>query len=184
MREESRKGDWIQTYTGRIFWPIDPLPEEVFIEDIAHALSNQCRFAGHTETFYSVAQHSVLVSKNLNDGFALRGLLHDAPEAYLVDLIRPVKHFSTLGEAYKELEEALDRVICSRFGLPLPMPDAVKYMDNRLLETEKRDLLKPMPKKWHEYAPPLKEKIIPQSPKEAEFAFLARFRELVPTTQG
>lgn len=58
-----RRGDWMQTYTGRQFWPLDPLPEDVFIEDIAHALSMQCRYAGHVTRFYSVAEHSVLIAR-------------------------------------------------------------------------------------------------------------------------
>lgn len=93
-----RKGDWIQTYTGRQFWPLDPKPEEVCIEDIAHALSQQCRYAGHTIRFYSVAQHSVEIALRVPRAAALWGLLHDAAEAYLVDLPRPVKY---LMPAYK-----------------------------------------------------------------------------------
>lgn len=74
------KGDWMQTYTGRRFWPLDPVAGDIEIMDIAHALSNQCRYAGHTRFHYSVAQHSVQVSENVAPEHALWGLLHDAPD--------------------------------------------------------------------------------------------------------
>ena len=67
----ARKGDWMQTYTGRQFWPIDPRANEVHIEDIAHALSMMCRYNGHCRTFYSVAEHSVLVSQHVPPEHAL-----------------------------------------------------------------------------------------------------------------
>ena len=92
-----RVGDWIQTMSGVIFYPLDPRPEEIRIEDIAHALSHQCRFAGHCREFYSVAEHSVRVSRELPQEFMLWGLLHDASEAYLVDLPRPIKRWSAMG---------------------------------------------------------------------------------------
>ena len=109
----NRKGDFIQTFTGRMFWPIDPQPDEVDIEDIAHALSNVCRFCGHTREFYSVAQHSVLVSEIVPAAFALEGLLHDATEAYISDVARPVKPYLT---NYKEIEINLYRAIAKRFN--------------------------------------------------------------------
>jgi uncharacterized protein len=102
----TRTGDWIQTYTGKQFWPLSPLPEDIVIEDIAHALSMQCRFGGHVRTFYSVAQHSVHVSLLVEPQYALWGLLHDAAEAYLVDLPRPIKKFSEMGLLYQEIEAA------------------------------------------------------------------------------
>ena len=83
---------FLPTCTGRRVHIAAPLPEEIAVEDIAHALSHTCRFAGHTREFYSVAQHSVLVSELLEDRRAsLWGLLHDASEAYLHDLTRPLK---------------------------------------------------------------------------------------------
>jgi hypothetical protein len=96
-----RKGDWMQTYTGRQFWPIDPRADEIDIVDIAHALSQQCRFAGHCKSFYSVATHSWHTSNVCNSENALWGLLHDAAEAYLVDLPTPIKGnyiLNSLGE--------------------------------------------------------------------------------------
>src|SRR5271165_7548492 len=90
---DNRKGDWIQTYTGRVMYPLDPRPEEINIIDIAHALSNLCRFTGHVRTFYSVAEHSVRVSQHCDPKDALWGLLHDASEAYLADMSRPMKRY-------------------------------------------------------------------------------------------
>ena len=81
-----RNGSWLQTYTGIQFWPLDPRPEEIDIQDIAHALSLLCRFNGHCQRFYSVAEHSVHVSTILAPEFGLWGLLHDAAEAYLSDI--------------------------------------------------------------------------------------------------
>lgn len=88
-----RKGDWMQTYTGRKFWPLNPRAEEVYIEDIAHSLALSCRFNGHCKVFYSIAQHSVLVSQIVKPTQQLIALLHDSAEAYLGDIIRPIKRF-------------------------------------------------------------------------------------------
>jgi uncharacterized protein len=176
---DERRGDWIQTYTQCQFWPLDPRPEDVCIEDIAHALSNQCRYSGHVESYFSVAQHSVLVSRCLPEGEALWGLLHDASEAYLVDLPRPLKNFSELGDAYKKIEKRLMEVICLRFGLPQEEPPLVKHFDNVLLATEKRDLMKRSPQPWSITEAPLTTlRIVPLEPRLAERMFLRRFHEL------
>lgn len=174
----SRKGDWMQTYTGLQFWPIDPMAAEVRIEDIAHSLANQCRFAGHCNEFYSVAQHSVLVSHVVPQEDALWGLLHDATEAYLVDLPRPVKRFSAMGELYRDIEKRLTLVICEAFGLPPNEPASVKAADDVLLMTEKRDVMGPTPAKWRETSEPLDERITPIDPASAKREFLIRFAEL------
>lgn len=167
-----RKGDWMQTYTGVQFWPLDPRPEEVRLEDIAHSLANQCRYAGHVTRFYSVAQHSVLVSQIVPVGHSAWGLLHDATEAYLVDLPRPVKRYSAMGSMYRDIETRLMLTICSRFGLPFDEPISVKAADDVLLMTEKRDLMPNCPAKWRESAEPLPQIIRPWSPEEAEERFL------------
>jgi uncharacterized protein len=91
-----RNGAWIQTVTGKQFWPMDAQPEEVDIEDIAHALSLPCRFNGHCKQFYSVAEHSIHVSRVVSNENAARGLLHDAAEAYLSYIPQPVKRELTL----------------------------------------------------------------------------------------
>lgn len=173
-----RKGDWIQTYTGKIFWPLDPRPEEVDIEDIAHALSFLCRFGGHTEKFYSVAEHSVRLSYIVPQKDRLWGLLHDASEAYLVDLPRPLKYHSAMGALYRGIEEQLMNAICERFGLSPTMPQTVFNADVVMLITEKRDLLKiPPPLKEYELmANPLEDVIIPTDSFDvANLAFLDRF---------
>ena len=176
--DQERIGDWIQTYSGGQVWPLDPRPEEIFIEDIAHALAHQCRFSGHCEEFYSVAQHSVLVSEQLHGVEALWGLLHDASEAYLVDLPRPLKRFGEIGRLYKEAETKLMKAICIRFGLPEEEPEGVRYFDNALLTTEQRDLMKKPPQAWSETTPPLSGKIYPVPPSVAEWKFMERFWKL------
>lgn len=173
---ETRARDWIQTFTGIIFWPLDPRPEEIRIEDIAHALSMQCRFGGHCKTFYSVAEHSVRVSRELPQPLRLWGLLHDAAEAYLIDLPRPLKRFSEMGRLYLEIEDRLMVTVCERFGLPLSQPPEVKRMDTRLLVTEKRDLMTVEPKPWEDTEEPLRDIIKPWMPWFAEDEFLRVFR--------
>lgn len=150
-----RKGNWIQTYTGRQFWPLDPRPEELCLEDIAHALSNQCRFSGHTNTFYSVAQHSANVAEYLKDTtkmFQQWGLMHDASEAYLVDVPRPIKQ---LLPEYVRAEEILQEVVARRFDLPIIIPNSVRDADDVMLASEKKFLLKPAPAPWDELPDPI-----------------------------
>jgi len=168
-KTEKRKGDWIQTYTGRVFWPLDPRPSEVHIADIAHALANQCRYAGHTLAFYSVAQHSVLVANHLPPELAKWGLLHDASEAYLVDLPRPVKR---IVQGYVEAEEQVMAAIAMQLGLSWPMPELVHVADNEALATEKRDLMAPCEKHWACMPEPWPSPIYALGPNEAEIEFL------------
>jgi hypothetical protein len=174
-----RKGDWIQTFRGLQFWPLDPRPEEILIEDIAHSLSNQCRYAGHTSKFYSVAQHSVMVARIVPRQHFAWGLLHDAAEAYLVDLPRPLKRFSPLGNVYRPIEARLMMCVCERFGLPYAEPPEVKDADNVLLMTEKRDLMPHSPAKWVETSEPLPNIIMPWKPERAECEFLYAWDEAV-----
>lgn len=170
----------MQTFTGQQFWPIDPRVEEIHIEDIAHALSNQCRYAGHCKSFYSVAQHSVLVSHVCLSEDALWGLMHDAAEAYLVDLPRPIKRHSALGIEYQAVEWRLMDTICKRFHLPVLEPKSVKLADDTLLVTEMRDLMGVPPEVWLEAktTSPLLMTIRPISPEAAEKDFLDRFADL------
>lgn len=174
MRE--RAGGWCQTFTGFAFWPCDPVPDELSIEDIAHSLALQCRFAGHCRTHYSVAEHCVRVSWITPKPLA--GLLHDAQEAYLVDVPRPIKPYL---EGYGELEGALMRTIEAWAGLgegACSSPD-VKRADAVLLTTEARDLMAPPPMPWEARAEPLASRIRPWGWRQAEVRFLARYHEVM-----
>jgi len=168
---------YLTTYTGKHYYPLDPRPNQVCIEDIAHALSLLCRFAGHVREFYSVAQHSLLVSRHVPPGLALHGLLHDAAEAYLNDLITPVKDHLT---NYREIEHLNQSVIYRALGAEGDLePLAVKQADTRALVTEIRDL---MPAEctygWMADWEPFEEVIVPVPPATAESLFLRRWEEL------
>lgn len=169
----TRQGDWMLTVTGRTFWPLDPRPEEVAIEDIAHSLAHQCRYAGHTSAFYSVAQHSVLVAENLPPELRLWGLLHDASEAYLVDLPRPVKRFMP---GYAEAEVRLMRCIASHFDLHWPCPRKVKAVDDAILADEMAQL---MPRVPDGLRPGLGIPIAPMHPRRAAVAFMTMAEQLL-----
>jgi 5'-nucleotidase len=132
------RGSSLNTYSGALLDPLNPDPKMIRINDIAHALSLQCRFTGHVQTFYSVAQHSLAVSLMCPREDRLWGLLHDATEAYLVDLARPLK---AAMPSYRAAETTLMRAICLAFDLPPDMPPAVKAIDDRMLFTEARYLL-------------------------------------------
>ncbi len=132
---------YMRTYSGVKFHPLDPSPEEIMIEDIAHGLSNLCRFVGQVRSFYSVAQHSYQVSILCTRPMALWGLLHDAPEAYLADLPRPIKHHRDF-RMYREAEDRLMTAICYKFGLVgTEKPPEVEVLDTKMLATEQRDLM-------------------------------------------
>ncbi|RVL38051.1 hypothetical protein CN148_11580 [Sinorhizobium meliloti] len=167
----------MQTYTGRKFWPMDPQADEVFIEDIAHSLSLQCRYAGHCLRFYSVAEHSVHLARHLRwqgVDVALWGLLHDASEAYLVDVPRPVKPHLP---GYKEAESKVMAAVCERFGLSPTMPAAVHDADNRIIGDEIVNLA---PMDWHaRYDDPLGVNIRCWYPEQAKEEFLATFEALM-----
>ncbi len=166
---------WIETYTGRRFWPLAPDSTEIDIRDIAHSLSLLCRFNGHCREFYSVAEHSCRVSAIVPREHALWGLLHDAAEAYISDLPRPLKEQMP---AFNRYEDRLLAVIMERFGLDMPMPPEVKRADDILLSTELRDLMQPMKNTAPPPLEPLAERITPIPPRHAEDLFLERFRYL------
>jgi 5'-deoxynucleotidase YfbR-like HD superfamily hydrolase len=141
----------VGTVTGKLFSFLDPDPDEICLEDIAHGLSNLCRFNGQTRAYYSVAQHSVIVSQWCNRADALWGLLHDAAEAYLGDVVSPIKR--NLGmEKYRLAEEVVMRAIADRYGLPWedhsdaedksgPEPMSVKLADRLAVYLELRDIM-------------------------------------------
>lgn len=171
-----RTGDWLQTFTGISFWPLDPRPDEVDILDIAHSLSMQCRYGGHSRFFYSVAEHCVLLSHAVPADLAFSALMHDAAEAYLVDVPRPIKRF--LGD-YKTIESNLESVILPAFGLPYPTPALVMEYDSRILIDEREQLMAAPPRPWGDIASgPLGVRILGYPPMRAETIFLRRFHEL------
>lgn len=139
MRDSQSTGS-IKTFSGVKFFPLDPRPEEIFIEDIAHALSMICRFTGHVKKYYSVSEHSIRVSRICKPEDKLHALLHDASEAYISDVSRPVKYAEEMAP-YRAIEKNLQRCIYKRFGLSEEEPEGVKMADNRMLEIESRDLM-------------------------------------------
>src|SRR5574338_901953 len=176
-------GAWIQSYSGRRFNPTRPVVDAIVIQDIAHSLSMQCRFSGHVKKFYSVAQHCVLVSYICDSADALWGLLHDASEAYLVDIPRPLKHSGKFND-YLEFEDKMQKAICKRFSLPEIEPDSVKKADKILLATEARDLMSPLHKDWQQPEEPLPFKIDPLPQQEAKDLFVKRFYQLINSPNG
>ena len=172
---QERKGDWKQTFTGRAYWPIDPRADDVDIEDIAHALGMMCRYGGHCSSFYSVAEHSVLVSEVVPREHALAGLMHDAAEAYCVDVPRPLKRHLP---GYREIEDLNWRAVCQRFGLAPVLPACVHDADNAVLLAEQKVLLRPPPMAWGIPGEPAKVKIRCLGPSAAKRVFLQRFEEL------
>lgn len=169
-----RRGDWMQTYTGRKFWPLDPRADEIYIEDIAHSLAMQCRYGGHSLRFYSVAEHSVIMSRFVSPANAMWALLHDASEAYLADVPRPLKRHLP---GYKEAESRVMEAVCAAFRLPHDMPAEVHEVDNRILADEIRQNMKPMD--WHaKHDNPLGVEIRFWPPEQAELYFLDRFKKL------
>lgn len=203
------KAPWVETVSGRRVSLVEPDPESISIEDIAHHLSKLCRFAGASRTFYSVAEHAVRVSKAfdvapdcvLSKPRKIWGLLHDAHEAYLGDIIRPVKQLPGVREAIEGAAKALDDAIWQRLVLPLLWSDgmwvdeyhakhrresvaaAVGQYDGDLLYDEKCGLLSPEP--WVQFGCNVRKPVNPihvnttLSPASAEAQFLTRWTELV-----
>lgn len=167
----------ILTSSGRYFDFIRPDLSLFDIHDIAHALSNLCRFTGHVRTFYSVAQHSVGASYAVPPEFAFEALMHDAAEAFVGDVSSPLKH---LLPGYREIESRVESAIRARFGLPAEQSVAVKHSDLVMLATEKRDLMPAAGDTWPilRTIRPLAAAIVPLDPGMACHTFLYRFAEL------
>jgi 5'-deoxynucleotidase YfbR-like HD superfamily hydrolase len=167
----------ISTYSGRYVDLADPQPESFVIEDIARGLSNTCRFGGQCNEFYSVAQHSVLVSHLVPKEHQLAALLHDSSEAYCPDLQTPLKKM--LPE-FKEIEKKVEAAIFRKFGIPFPLHASVKVADLKALATERRDVTQWGKDFWPLLGDiePLPIRIDPLSAKQAYSAFMDRFYEL------
>lgn len=176
-------GDWVQTWNGVKLRILDIKPEDFNIDDIAHALSNQCRFTGHTKQFYSVCEHSIRVCNYIDDTYpgnhreAYAGLMHDASEAYLSDIARPFKNLPEF-KFYREIEDSIMHKIAERFEFDWPMSDIVKEADDVLLGTEARDLINRPIDDWHLQYKMLDHKIHPMTPEFADLSFRVLFHVL------
>lgn len=172
---------WILTHTGQRFDLLAPTAAMVHPADIAHSLAHLCRFNGHTHEHYSVAQHSYMVSTLVPPQDALAGLLHDATEAYIGDMVRPLKQVMP---AFNEVEQVIWAAICERFSLDTELPASVKKADLILLGVERRDLMPTHPDEWECLAGidlPAQH-IKPWRAHEARLHFFNRLMELMATT--
>lgn len=171
--------NWIQTVSSRMFDVVNPDVSMVDIDDIAHSLSMLCRFNGHGTQFYSVAEHSVHVSHEIDPDMALAGLLHDAAEAYLGDVPSPLK--KQLPE-FKAFEDRVEVVIGQAFGIDAELFKCVelKRADIQVLVDEKEVLMAPSPSPWPAGAPAPKnpERIMAWNPQKSCDEFLKRFQQL------
>jgi hypothetical protein len=171
---------WIRTYTGAKVNPVQLRSEDVNIIDIAHSLSNLCRFTGHVRFFYPVALHSVLVSRACSPKNRLWGLLHDAAEPYINDIASPVKCQREF-KIYRSLERKIQGIIAGVFGLPKQIPEEVNIIDHHIVQDEGSFLFNnwELPpghhKRWTDF-PEI-------TPREAEKIFLKTFNELTEVMQ-
>ena len=178
-----RHGDWMLTAGGRQFWPLDPRADEVDIDDIATALSHQGRYNGHTRHFFSVAQHSTEMARwfmgRRDTPMAREALLHDAAEAYVGDVIRPLKRFL---RDFAAIEAGVEAAVRQRFGLAGEMPEAVKRADTRILGDEMIALFPgdALARYGLDHRARLGIEIRPLFPTTARDRFMATFRELFP----
>jgi hypothetical protein len=172
---------WIITRSAKRFDLLEPAAHMVDPTDIAHALSMQCRFNGHVKTFYSVAQHCLVVAELVPAQYQLEALLHDATEAYVGDLVSPLKQ--ALPE-YRQIEMRVWHAICHRFDIEPVLPPSVHDADLIALATEKRDLMAPHPDAWPclTGTHPAQFRIKPMTQPEAAQAYFDRLMQLLATT--
>lgn len=169
-------GPTILTASGHYFDFRAPEASRFGILDIAHALSNLCRFTGHTARFYSVAEHCVHASRIVPPADAFAALMHDAAEAFLGDVSRPLK---SLLPDYMALERHVEAVVLARFGLPPTLPHSVKLADRAMLLAEQRQALRNADR-WPDFdgTAPANVTLHFWQPDDARHHFLARFVEL------
>lgn len=177
FRTKRGRGDWMLTSTGFQYWPADPQAADVCIFDIAKHLSMLCRYTGACRHFYSVAEHSVYVSRLVPEEHALTALLHDATEAYIADINRPTKQ--SLPD-YKALEELnWKQAIAPAFGLPQEMPECIHIADRAVGRAEQNQIMPPLPgPDCYAGTPAADITIECLPPKQAERAFIDRYMEL------
>jgi 5'-deoxynucleotidase YfbR-like HD superfamily hydrolase len=168
---------YVSTFSGNRFYPLEPRIDRVAIEDIAHGLAYQCRFNGQTAEFYSVAQHSLIVAALVPPPLRLAALLHDAAEAYLGDMVKPLK---VLLPAFAALEDKVSALIAAAFRIDFSDYEPIKRADLIALATEKRDLMPHSAERWAylDDVRALPDAIVLMSPSQAKQAFLAEFARL------
>lgn len=155
MRDPWHRGDWMQTFTGRRFYPLAAQPEDVDIVDIAHHLSMVCRYGGATKFHYSVAQHSILMAQVAPQEHKLRALLHDAPEAYVGDMIRPIKKDRELSP-FRDIERGVELAICNALKLEYPIANSVVHdLDTRILLDEREQVMTHTEDDWQVRGDPI-----------------------------
>lgn len=178
MSQQQQTKSCITTLGGNFFDLLKPEEYEYDIEEIATALSNICRYTGHVNSFYSVAEHSVLVSRLVPDNLALVGLLHDSSEAFVGDVSSPLKK---LLPEYKKIEEDIQQAICKHFELPYPFPEDVHKADKRMYWQERQTVADNGVKDtlWHqELRAARKVKALGLAPRQAKKVFLKRYKEI------
>lgn len=178
LKTRYRNKVWFHLRSGKKFYPFKCSPDDIEIRDIANSLSKICRYGSHTYGFYSVAEHSYYVSMLCDPKDALWGLLHDAGEAYLGDLIYPVKQLFPM---FDFLERDIMKAITSKFGLDKQMPDSVWSVDRGIWIPEARELqlIDPEEHGWPDLSDErLSLNIQKLQPQEAELLFLNRYKEL------
>lgn len=181
--QEVKLEPFIETYTGKKFYFLNPTPDTIDIIDIAHSLAMQCRYTGHTSRFYSVAEHSVIVSMLVPEELALEALLHDASEAYLADVAGPLKPHLT---GYRDMENVVMGAIAKHFGFNWPVHPFVHEADKVQLVSEATHLLATQGKDWvHLYKKEGRTGKVPRgfSPEHAKALFLDRFIEVTGATK-
>lgn len=172
---------FIPTFSGKLFWPLEPRLEELEIADIAHHLAMTCRWRGAVLEFLSVAQHSWHVAKALRAEpleTQLWGLLHDADEFCLCDLSSPLKSDVGFGAGFRAASNRVLKVVAERYGLAWPMPDVVGEADRMVAAAEARMFLRRAPS-WAVQDQRYQEEIFPWSPEQAKNAFMAKFDVLM-----
>ncbi|MFZ4874636.1 phosphohydrolase [Janthinobacterium sp. Mn2066] len=169
--------DYVSTYSGNRFYPLRPHIDKVAIEDIAHGLAYQCRFNGQTQVFYSVAQHSLIVAQLVPPRLKLAALLHDAAEAYLGDMVKPLK---VLLPEFAALEDKVSAIIAATYELDFSDYGPIKHADLIALATEKRDLMPHSVERWAylDGITPLPGIIVAMDPSVAKQRFLQCFAQL------
>ena len=173
---------FITTRSGRQVSLLNPQYSQIDIGDIAHGLAFQCRFNGQTSRFYSIAQHCLMVTSILPDHLKLAGLLHDAAEAYIGDVVQPLK---VLLPDYQVIESNFNQAIGLRFNVNLDHQEEVKAADLIALATEKRDLLPRERCDWEllKGIRPLDRLTLPMSPEQSEESFMRTYFALLETRQ-